>query len=188
MSNGRFSMGGKPIIRGMRISVELILSLLAKGETEDAILADYPDLAREDLRACLTYAHAVIAQDSLDAVQGAVRFLIDRCAGRRLADWLRDHGHDVVESRDRGPDPGDRVLLEWSVSERRILVTMDKILASSSLSRMHCTLGSCGSPMFLTEGALSLWNGYFAATYRTLKAGQFCRSAETVSEPPDSRR
>ena len=48
--------GGKPIIRGMRISVELILSLLAQGETEDAILADYPDLAREDIRACLTYA------------------------------------------------------------------------------------------------------------------------------------
>lgn len=48
--------GGKPIIRGMRIFVELILSLLAQGETEDAILADYPDLAREDIRACLTYA------------------------------------------------------------------------------------------------------------------------------------
>ena len=61
--------GGKPIIRGMRISVELILSLLAQGETEDAIPADYPDLTREDLRACLAYAHAVIAQDSLDAVR-----------------------------------------------------------------------------------------------------------------------
>ena len=48
--------GGKPIIRGMRIFVELILSLLAQGETEDAILADYPDLACEDIRACLTYA------------------------------------------------------------------------------------------------------------------------------------
>ena len=51
--------GGKPIIRGMRISVELILSLLAQGETENSILADYPDLASEDLRACLAYAHAV---------------------------------------------------------------------------------------------------------------------------------
>ncbi len=61
--------GGKPIIRGMRVSVELILSLLAQGEAEDAILADYPDLAREDIRACLAYAHAVIAQDTLDAVQ-----------------------------------------------------------------------------------------------------------------------
>ena len=55
-----------------------------------------------------------------------MRFLIDRCAGRRLADWLRNQGHDVVESRERGPDPGDRLLLSWSSSERRILVTMDK--------------------------------------------------------------
>jgi uncharacterized protein (DUF433 family) len=48
--------GGKPIIRGMRISVELILSLLAQGETEEAVLADYPDLERDDIRACLAYA------------------------------------------------------------------------------------------------------------------------------------
>lgn len=55
-----------------------------------------------------------------------MRFLIDRCAGRRIADWLRDRGHDVVESRERGTDPGDRILLEWAALERRILVTMDK--------------------------------------------------------------
>jgi uncharacterized protein (DUF433 family) len=61
--------GGKPIIRGMRISVELLLSLLAQGESPEAILDDYPDLEPEDIRACLAYAHAVIAQDSLDAVQ-----------------------------------------------------------------------------------------------------------------------
>ena len=61
--------GGKPIIRGMRISVELILSLLAQGESVEAILADYPDLEPEDIRACIAYARAVIANDSLDAVQ-----------------------------------------------------------------------------------------------------------------------
>lgn len=61
--------GGKPIIRGMRISVELILSLLAQGESEAGILADYPDLEPEDIRACIAYAHAVIADDSLDAVR-----------------------------------------------------------------------------------------------------------------------
>ena len=60
--------GGKPIIRGMRISVELVLSLLAQGETQEAILDDYPDLEPDDIRACLAYAHAVIAHDSLDAV------------------------------------------------------------------------------------------------------------------------
>jgi uncharacterized protein (DUF433 family) len=61
--------GGKPIIRGMRISVELILSLLAQGETTEAVMEDYPELQPEDIRACLAYAHAVIAQDSLDSVQ-----------------------------------------------------------------------------------------------------------------------
>ncbi len=62
---------GKPIIRGMRVSVELILSLLAQGETGEEILADYPDLEPDDIRACLAYAHAVIAHDSLDAVRVA---------------------------------------------------------------------------------------------------------------------
>lgn len=61
--------GGKPIIRGMRISVESVLSLLAQGESWEAIIDDYPDLEPDDIRACLAYAHAVIANDSLDAVQ-----------------------------------------------------------------------------------------------------------------------
>lgn len=65
--------GGKPIIRGMRISVELILSLLAQGETTDALLADYPGVEPDDIRACVAYAHAVIARDSLDAVEIAAR-------------------------------------------------------------------------------------------------------------------
>ena len=60
--------GGKPIIRGMRISVELILSLLAQGETPETILTDFPDLEPDDVRACLAYAHAVIAHDKLDSV------------------------------------------------------------------------------------------------------------------------
>lgn len=61
--------GGKPIIRGLRVSVELILSLLAQGESWETILEDYPDLDPDDIRACLAYAHAVIAHDSLDTVQ-----------------------------------------------------------------------------------------------------------------------
>lgn len=61
--------GGKPIIRGMRISVEMILSLLAQGEPTEAILDDYPDLEPEDIRACLAYARAVIANDSLEPVR-----------------------------------------------------------------------------------------------------------------------
>ena len=60
--------GGKPIIRDMRIAVELVLSLLAQGITTEAILEDYPDLESDDIRACIAYAHAVIAHDRLDAV------------------------------------------------------------------------------------------------------------------------
>ena len=63
--------GGKPIIRDMRISVELILSLLAQGETVESILADYPDLAVDDIRACLAYAHAIVAGDRLEAIDVA---------------------------------------------------------------------------------------------------------------------
>ena len=60
--------GGKPIIRDMRISVALILSLLTQGVTEAAILDDYPELEPDDIRACTAYAHAVIGRDSSDAV------------------------------------------------------------------------------------------------------------------------
>ena len=61
--------GGKPIIRGLRISAESILSLLAQGESWEAVLDDFPELESDDIRACLAYAHAVIAHDTLDAVE-----------------------------------------------------------------------------------------------------------------------
>jgi uncharacterized protein (DUF433 family) len=48
--------GGKPCIRGMRITVYDILEYLASGMSEDDILADFPDLTREDIRASLAFA------------------------------------------------------------------------------------------------------------------------------------
>lgn len=63
--------GGKPIIRDLRISVELVLSLLAQGETVENLLDDYPGLQRDDIRACIAYAYAVIANESLAAVRVA---------------------------------------------------------------------------------------------------------------------
>ena len=47
---------GKPTVRGTRISVGDVLSYLASGMSEDEILADFPSLTREDIRACLAYA------------------------------------------------------------------------------------------------------------------------------------
>ena len=51
---------GKPVIKGTRIAVEFILDLMAQGWTEENILGSYPGLTRDDLRACLAYASAVL--------------------------------------------------------------------------------------------------------------------------------
>ena len=48
--------GGKPCIRGMRITVYDVLDYLASGMTEAEILEDFPDLTSEDIRACLAFA------------------------------------------------------------------------------------------------------------------------------------
>jgi uncharacterized protein (DUF433 family) len=48
--------GGKPCIRGLRITVYEVLEYLASGMTEAQILADFPDLEAEDIRACLAFA------------------------------------------------------------------------------------------------------------------------------------
>ena len=48
--------GGRPCIRGMRITVGLVINLLANGMSEAEILRNYPDLEQEDIRQCLQYA------------------------------------------------------------------------------------------------------------------------------------
>ena len=47
--------GGKPIIRDLRVSVELVLSLLTQGVSPENILEDYPGLELDDIRACTAY-------------------------------------------------------------------------------------------------------------------------------------
>ena len=49
-------MGGRPCIRGMRMTVYDVLDDLASGMTEDEIWDDFPDLTRDDIRACLAFA------------------------------------------------------------------------------------------------------------------------------------
>ena len=49
-------LAGKPVIRGTRLAVEFILELLAAGQSENEILANYPGLTRDDILACLSYA------------------------------------------------------------------------------------------------------------------------------------
>lgn len=49
-------LGGKPIIKGSRISVEFILELLASDVNEDEIIENYPHITKDDIRACLRFA------------------------------------------------------------------------------------------------------------------------------------
>jgi uncharacterized protein (DUF433 family) len=48
--------GGKPCIRGLRITVSDVLDYLASGMSEEEVLRDFPDLTREDIRACFAFA------------------------------------------------------------------------------------------------------------------------------------
>ena len=57
--------GGKPIIRDMRIAVKHVLAMLAAGDTTETILAEYPDLHVEDIRACLLFAHRSLAGEQV---------------------------------------------------------------------------------------------------------------------------
>jgi uncharacterized protein (DUF433 family) len=54
---------GKPTIRGMRISVEQVLTALASGVSEQELLKDYPVLEPDDIRAVLLYASKVVASE-----------------------------------------------------------------------------------------------------------------------------
>lgn len=58
-------MLGKPVIKGTRITVELILRKLAEGMTQDQVLAAYPSLSNEDVYAALTYASDLIANEEV---------------------------------------------------------------------------------------------------------------------------
>lgn len=58
-------MGGKPVIRGTRIPVELIWRKLGAGMTVEAILADHPKLTPDDIRAAQTFAADYLADEEL---------------------------------------------------------------------------------------------------------------------------
>ena len=51
---------GKPVVKGTRIAVELVVDLMAMGWTQEQILDSYPNLTAEDIRACLAYASEVL--------------------------------------------------------------------------------------------------------------------------------
>ena len=58
--------GGKAIVRGRRLAVEHVLGMLAAGDTPETLLAAYPWLEPDDIRACLLYARKVVGEERIE--------------------------------------------------------------------------------------------------------------------------
>jgi uncharacterized protein (DUF433 family) len=56
---------GKPVIRGMRISVEQVLKMLSRGISHQEIIEEYPLLEEDDIRACLLFAASKVSKEEL---------------------------------------------------------------------------------------------------------------------------
>ena len=58
-------LSGKPVVRGTRIAVDLVLEELAQNPAIDELLAAHPDLTRDDVQACLAYARAIVTGEDV---------------------------------------------------------------------------------------------------------------------------
>ena len=58
-------LAGKPVIRGTRLSVELVIGLMAEGWSEADILTNYPGISHDDIIACLAYARDVLSSEKV---------------------------------------------------------------------------------------------------------------------------
>src|SRR4029434_2661743 len=84
---------GKPGVRGTRVSVGDVLEYLAGGMSEDEILADFPQLTRDDIRACLAYAAERERRTLRSAAprrREMARLLFDEPLSEKLCDMLAD--------------------------------------------------------------------------------------------------
>ena len=59
---------GKPVVKGTRISVELVVDLLARGYTKEQVLEQYDHLTAEDVQACLAYAAEILQSEKVYAL------------------------------------------------------------------------------------------------------------------------
>ena len=62
---------GKPVVKGTRISVEMVIDLLAAGWTQQQILDSYPSLKADDVRACLAYASKILHSEKVFPLEPA---------------------------------------------------------------------------------------------------------------------
>jgi hypothetical protein len=101
-----------------------------------------------------------------------MRFLVDRCAGRGLAECLRENGHDVIEARDLGPDPGDEELLRRAFEDYRILGTIDTTSESWSTSSRGRIGVCCDCQTLQLRSGWHSWSRFCDGTRTTCAMAQ----------------
>ena len=127
-------MLGKPVIRGTRIPVELLLRKLSEGATIEVLIDAYPHLTADDVRAAMAYAADAIADEEtmIEPRRGAspepdrVRFLADESCDGLVIRELRGAGHDVLRAVDHLRGASDAVVIRAARDDGRVLITEDR--------------------------------------------------------------
>ena len=112
-------LAGKPIVKGTRISVELVIDLLAAGCTPQQLLDSYPTLGADDIRACLAYASEILHGEKVPSATG-MKFLADENCPRAAVDALRGASFDILWIAEAKPGDTDVGVLAISVSTGRL--------------------------------------------------------------------
>ena len=125
-------LGGKPIIRGTRISVAMILEWIASGATRDDIVRKHPHLSTADVEEALAYAAATVRNDMLGNHQGNrlklcdFPLLTDENLDSDVVAYLRGVGFDVLDVVESGlQGAADVDLLRQATAQGRVVVTHD---------------------------------------------------------------
>ena len=95
-------MGGRACIRGMRVTVSLIINLVASGMSTQEILEDYSCLESEDIRQALAYAAWLVEESVYPLELTGSEFLTDMGISPRTARLPREMGHEALRVRERG--------------------------------------------------------------------------------------
>ncbi|GEM_PF-218881 len=115
-------MGGKPCIRGMWVTVETIVELIASGATANEILTDYPYLEPEDIAAALSYA--AWRSEEIDVpLAPTMKFVIDMNLSPRWCGILQAKGWDNVHWSQVGI--ASAPVMQWAFGEYQIVLTHD---------------------------------------------------------------
>jgi uncharacterized protein (DUF433 family)/predicted nuclease of predicted toxin-antitoxin system len=139
-------VSGKPVIKGTRIPVYLVIELLASGITEKEILEQYPTLSKEDIKAALLYAskcvqneETIIIWEGIDRL--LVKILLDENIPKDISKWFIKKGFETTNvSQTHLKSAKDHAIAEYAAQNRMVIITLDKGFAQLYRSFQKGTL------------------------------------------------